>query len=278
MNTAYHAKGIGQVYARSGWDKDATWVGLIAGPYTEEHAHQDQGSLLLYKGGWLAHDAVVHTHSGIVQDAGLHALVRIDNGGAVIKQALGTKPAITALHKGQGYVHIAADVTPVYKNNPAVQMVQRELVFLEPNVVIVFDRVRTAAGTTQTWQLPSPVAPAVSGNAATITNGSHNLRVTRVAPSAAAMSVHSFAGTADFTTGGFRLDERLAGGDHRYLHVLSLDGGASSVNAQGETGVTVNLAGGGQATVTFERDAAGATLELGGNTIDLSEGVDALPY
>jgi hypothetical protein len=278
LNTAYHAKGIGQVYARSSWDKDATWVGLIAGPYTEEHAHQDQGSLLLYKGGWLAHDAVVHTHSGIVQSADLHALVRIDNGSTVIKQSLGTKSAITALHKGNGYVHVAADITPAYKNNAAVQMVQRELVFVQPNVVVVYDRVRTSAGTNQTWQLPTPVSPAISGNAATITNAGHNLRVTRIAPSAAQMSVHSFAGTADFTTGGFRLDERLAGGDHRYLHVLSLDGAASSVTASGETGVTVNLAGGGQAKITFERDHAGAQLELDGNTVDLGDGVDPLPY
>src|SRR5262249_30539068 len=62
---AYYASGIGELYARSGWDKHATWINLIAGPYTESHAHQDQGSLMVYKDGWLAYDAVVDSHSGL---------------------------------------------------------------------------------------------------------------------------------------------------------------------------------------------------------------------
>ena len=33
------------------------------------------------------------------------------------------------------------------------------MVYLQPNVVIVYDRVQTAPGTTQTWQLAAPVAP-----------------------------------------------------------------------------------------------------------------------
>src|SRR5678816_4918516 len=49
LGTAYYAPGIGEVYARSGWDTHATWVNLIAGPYTQSHAHQDQGSLMIYK-------------------------------------------------------------------------------------------------------------------------------------------------------------------------------------------------------------------------------------
>ncbi|MBA3452650.1 MAG: hypothetical protein H0T42_06065, partial [Deltaproteobacteria bacterium] len=50
LNTTHHVPGIGQIYARSGWDNQATWVNLTAGPYTESHAHQDQGSLMIYKG------------------------------------------------------------------------------------------------------------------------------------------------------------------------------------------------------------------------------------
>ena len=54
--------------ARAG-TKDATWINLIAGPYTQSHAHQDQGSLMIYKDGWLAYDANVDSHSGLHQDA-----------------------------------------------------------------------------------------------------------------------------------------------------------------------------------------------------------------
>ena len=277
MNTAYHAKGIGQVYARSGWDKNATWVNLIAGPYNESHAHQDQGSLLVFKGGWLASDANLYSKSGIMQDIGTHGLVRIDSGGAPLKQQLDTVSKITALKQSAKFFYVAADVTPAYKNNPAVQMVHREMVFLPPNVVVVFDRVKTVSGTSQTWQLPTPVAPTVSGNRATITSAGHTLEVTRVAPASASTSVFNFANNAAYS-GGFRLDTTVSGGDNRYLHVLSLDGGASSVAASGPTGVTVNLAGGGQATVAFNRDTTGATLTIGNSTTDLTAGVAALPY
>ncbi len=34
LPTEYHAPGIGELYARSSWDTHATWINLIAGPYT----------------------------------------------------------------------------------------------------------------------------------------------------------------------------------------------------------------------------------------------------
>ena len=68
LGTSYYAPGIGELYARSGWDKHATWVNLIAGPYTQSHAHQDQGSMMIYKDGWLAYDANVDSHSGLRQE------------------------------------------------------------------------------------------------------------------------------------------------------------------------------------------------------------------
>ncbi len=276
LNTAYHARGIGQVYARSGWDQAATWVNLIAGPYTESHAHQDQGSIMIYKGGWLAYDANVQSRSGLSQKAASHSLVRIDRAGAPLKQIASTTSTLAALKQGPGYVYASADLTPAYRNNPAVQKVHRELVYLAPNVVVVFDRVQTASDTTQTWQLASPVAPSLSGPSATFANAGHTLRVTRIAPSSAATSVYNYTADPDLK-GGYRLDERLPGGDQRYLHVLAVDGAVSSASASGATGVTLNLAGGGTATVSFVRDSVGATLVRNGVSTALGAGVDTLP-
>ncbi len=279
LDTTYHAIGIGELYARSGWDTGATWVNLIAGPYTESHAHQDQGSIMIYKGAWLAYDSNINSRSGLSQATTSHSLVRIDSGGAPVRQIANTISTMVALHKGAGYVYASADLTPSYNHDAAVQKVNRELLFLEPNVVIVFDRVNTASGTTQTWQLASPVSPAISGNQATFTNAGHSLAVTRIAPSAGAMSIYNFASDAGFT-GGFRLDERVAGGENQYLHVMSVDGAVSSAQSTGtaaQPGVIVNLANGKQATVAFNRDTAGATLTMNGTTIKLAAGVDTLP-
>ncbi|MEJ7603823.1 MAG: hypothetical protein WKG01_38410 [Kofleriaceae bacterium] len=279
LNTAYHARGIGEVYARSSWTDDATWMNLIAGPYTESHAHQDQGSIMIFKGDWLAYDSVIHSHSGLSQATTSHSLVRIDTGGAPIRQVATTVSRVEALRQGPGWLHVSADVTPAYNGNAAIQKVQRELVYLQPDVVVVFDRVVSTSGTTQTWQLATPVLPSISGNTTTITNGGHSLKVTRVAPTAATTSIHSFASASDFS-GGYRLDERVAGGDNRHLHVLAVDDGATSVTATGtsaQPGVQVQLASGVIATVAFDRDTVGGSLTLNGVTTTLTAGVLTLP-
>jgi hypothetical protein len=276
MGTAYYAKGIGELYARSGWDKHATWVNLIAGPYTETHAHQDQGSIMIFKDGWLAYDPVVDSHSGIDQETSTHGLVRIDSGGSPVRQIVGTDSKLQALAKGTGWLYASADLTPAYDGNAAVQKVHRELLYLEPDAVIVFDRVQSAGGTSQTWQLATPVQPAISGNTATVSNAGHTLKITRIAPSAGTMSTFDYRAGSDFN-GGFRLDEQQPGGDNRYLHVLGVDGAVTSSTAAGATGVTVHLIDGRTVTVTFNRDDAGAALTIDGVATTLAPGLAALP-
>jgi hypothetical protein len=275
MATDYYASGIGQIYSRSGWDKQATWVNLTGGAYTESHAHQDQGSLMIYKGGWLAADAIFATSNGIVQDTTSHSLVRIRSGSGDIKQKVNTESKTVALHQGDGWLHAAVDTTAAYGGDANVSKVQREMVYLKPNVVVVYDRVVTGSGTSQIWQIASPIRPAISGATATI-GGAHSLSVQRLAPASASSTATSLAGTGAYT-GGFRLDTTVAGGDVRYLHVLSLDGGATSATASGDSTVTVNLAGGGSATVAFDRANIGATLTYNGTTTALAAGVDDIP-
>ncbi len=276
MATAYFASGIGQVYARSSWDTSATWLNFSAGPYTEDHAHQDQGSLLLYKDGWLAYDGVIDSANGIIQETGSHSLVRIDQGGQPIKQKLKTASEMVGVHAGPGWVYAAADVTPAYAGNPSITKVEREIVYLQPDTVVVYDRVATAADTTQTWQLATPVSPAIAGTTATI-NAAHTLTVQRLVPaSGATSSAYRLASTSAYR-GGYRLDTKQTGGDRRYLHVLSIDGSVASATATGDTGVTVALANGETATIEFARDAIGATLTYKGATTNLGAGIDALP-
>jgi hypothetical protein len=275
LGTNYYGSGIGHIYTRSGWDRDATWVNLIGGAYTQSHAHQDQGSLLIYKGGWLAYDAVINSDNGIIQETGSHSLVRINNASGPIKQVVGTTSQTVALHAGADWLHTAVDVTAAYKNNASIGKVQRELVFLKPNVIVVYDRVTSAAGTTQTWELASPTAPALAGSVATIT-GAHSLRVQRVVPASANASVTNLANVTGYRA-GYRLEESVMGGDQRYLHVLSIDGAATSATAVNDTTVTVQLSNGKTATIAFERDNVGANLTYGGSAIALAPGVDVLP-
>lgn len=275
MGTDYYASGIGHIYSRSGWDKQATWVELIGGAYTESHAHQDQGSLMIYKGGWLAYDSVINSQNGIIQETGSHNLVQISSGGTPIKQVVGTTSKTVALHAGPGWLHAAVDVTAAYKNNPAITKVQREMVYLKPDVIVVYDRVTSAPGTTQKWLLASPSQPALSGATATI-SGAHTLRVQRLAPASASASVTNLANVSGYR-GGYRLEESVAGGDVRFLHVLSADGAVTSAVAQGASAVTLQLANGKTATVAFNLDQVGGTLVLDADAIPLTATIDSLP-
>jgi hypothetical protein len=272
LNTAYFAPGIGEIYARSGWDTHATWVNMIAGPYTQSHAHQDQGSLMLYKDGWLAYDAVINSASGLTQETTAHSLVRIDSGGSPIRQVGNTISKVVGLHQGDNWLYASADLTPAYNGASQVQKVNREMVYLQPNVVIVYDRIKSSSGTTQTWQLATPVSPAISGNTATIRNGGHTLTVQKLA--GGSMSSTSMTSVSGDYNGGYRLDEAMSGADNRFIHVLSIDGAATSATVSGDV-VTVNM-GGQTATVTFNHDAAGATMVYGGKTTTLDATVDML--
>jgi Heparinase II/III-like protein len=275
LGTAYHAPGIGQLYARSGWDTGATWINLTAGPFTESHAHQDQGALTLYKDGWLVYDANVDSASGLHQTLDAHSLVRIVDGGKTVEQRRGTTSKLVALHRGEGWLHAAADLTPAYAGNPAVQQVQREIVFIEPDTVVVYDRVTTRAGGQQVWQLATPVAPAISGARATVT-GAHTLSVQRVAPTSAAWAATDLRNVSSDFTGGYRLDATLPGGDQRYVHVLWTGSAVGSVTAQAE-GAALQLPGGRTASVRFNRDSIGCYLSIDGQELPLGPGVDKLP-
>ena len=188
----------------------------------------------------------------------------------------GSRPSspLVALHKGTKYLHAAADLTPAYKGQAAVTKIQRELVYIEPDVVVVYDRVTSKAGTEQVWQLVTPTRPTIAGARSTITSKGHTLTVDRVSADGAS-AVHELTSDSDFS-GGFRLETKLPGGDQRILHVLSVDGAVTQITAEAE-GATLTLAAGGTARVVFTRDSVGASLTLGGTTTNLGTGVDMLP-
>jgi hypothetical protein len=280
LGTAHYAPGIGELYARADWSKTATWLNLIGGPYTESHAHQDQGSLLFFKEEWLAYDPNVDSKSGLVQDVDAHNLVRLVKGTASVAQRNGTSKVL-AIHRGAGWVHGAVDTKPVY-GDASVQKVEREVVFLEPDCVVVFDRVTTTGTTSQVWQLSSPVKPSLNGATATFTGSKHKLTVQRVLPADAVSSVFSWVSDSDFTD-GFRLDQTTAAGAKQHLNVLWADNAVTSVtpsDAGGLLGVQIGLAGGRTATVRFSPTTVDGTLEITGGTpvnTTLRVGVDALP-
>lgn len=246
-----YASGTGQIYARSSWStatprarakrrglvSSATWLNLIAGPLTQSHAHQDQGSLMFYRSGWLVADAVLWSKGGVRQSGSLvglpdaHSLVRIE--GAQQRDSA-TAGKVLALHQGPGYLFASVDITGAYAG--AVQLVRRQVLWLMPDVVVVQDRVVSAAA--QTWQLVVPTAPAIAGTVATV----GRLKVTRLQPATGTWTTFDFRSNSDFT-GGYRLDQVQPAGDRTYVTVLAIDGAAAPAVTWSDIGCSFTLDG-----------------------------------
>ena len=288
LTPAYHAPGIGRVYARSSWQANATWINLMAGPYTESHAHQDQGSLMLYHNEWLLDDQNRRSHSGIRQEVTMHNLPRIDQGGSPIEMDYGASSVLVALDHQPTHTYMAVDVSPMYSGSADVARVEREMVFLPPSILVVFDRVEGASNTTRVWQLSSPITPTVAGPITTFAGQTTTLAVRRILPASPTVTVLNWATLDSDMLGGARLDvsESGAGGVSRFLHVFSLDGAVTSASADDSgtlRGVTMALSAGGSATVRFQNDSWGGTLQTFGSggapmlDVALVPGVETLP-
>ncbi len=283
LGLAHYAPGIGSLYMRGSWAKNATWVNLLGGPFTESHAHQDQGSILFFKEEWLAYDPNIESSSGLEQGVDRHNLVRFKKGAQPVPQVNGTSKVL-AVRRGEGWVHAAVDTKPVYKD-AAVTRSEREIVFLEPDVVVVFDRYATAADTVPVWQLSSPVNPTLTGNRATFRGAKHSLIVDRVPVVDSAFSVSQWKNLGEFKA-GFRFENTAAAaGAGQFLHVLSADDSVVSVTPSNDGvrfGVQLALKGGRTALVRFHPTMLDGTLELSGGggpavTETLRAGVTELP-
>jgi len=256
-----YATGIGEINARTSWSKTATWLHVKAGPYTQSHAHQDQGSLMLYKGTWLVPDSVLWSKGGVAQSTSpvgtvlAHSLVRVTNGANPIGQVYGSISQVTALHAGPGYIFAALDLSAAYKGT-VVSLMRRQVLWLQPDVVVIQDRVISPVLASQTWQLVVPTAPVISGGVATVTTGGHNLTVTRVAPATGTWVATSFKALNSDFTDGWRLDQTQPGGDRTFVTIISIDGATSS------------------AASTVQFSDIGCTFMLNNNQITLAAGID----
>jgi hypothetical protein len=283
----YHGAGTGQLFLRSGWDAGATWLSVVAGPYTESHAHHDQGHLLLYRDGWLAYDGNVDSHSGIHQEEETHNLVRLEVDGAVLRQVEGTASPLLALADDDQVTYLALDAAPAYGGAAGITTLEREVVWIKPGLLVVHDRVALAGGTVRkVFQLNAPTLPVATADRVTVTGPGSTLELFPVHPAGLPVLVLDWPGEdADFLD-GHRIDiADSAAGETRFLHVLALDGVATSVSeaaVAGALGAAVDLVDGTHATVLFQDSgpAASATVVDGGHTLYSSTfglGVAALP-
>ncbi|HVK64526.1 MAG TPA: hypothetical protein VM694_08630 [Polyangium sp.] len=287
LHPTYHAAGTGSVSFRNGWDTKATWGTFMAGPFTESHAHRDQGSLLIYQGEWLAYDQNILSHSGIYQNEEAHNLVRIEQNGATVTMQNGAANLV-ALHDTPHFLYLRADITPVYAGKGAVGRVDREVLFLKgPGAFLVMDRVDTNDGAQAVWQLNAPISPTSLGQGWEVNGAQSSLEVRPLFPALPSGEVLAWPALESEMSGGYRLDVRdpAAGGQARFLMLLAPGGAVASAtptSSAGTIGAKVAFDDGTSVEVGFGEDQAGGTMKLtaGGSTVfdgALPKAIDTLP-
>ncbi|MFN0185335.1 MAG: hypothetical protein ACKVQR_16100 [Aquabacterium sp.] len=277
LPTARWSSGTGQLSVRSAWATSATHVNFICGPYSESHAHRDQGSFVLFKGNWLAFDANINSHSGLVQDEAAHNLVRVEKNGTVQTQRWDASCNLLALADNAVYSYAVADVTPMYAGSATVTKVQREVLLLKPATLVVLDRVDTSgSGVRRVWTLNLPTTPTVSGDRLTAWNGSSQLDVRRLAPTGLTSQVLSWPAIDPDVEAGSRVDvAHTTGNGSVFLNVIGADqayGNAVRSDQTGQTGAVITLANGDVATLRFNNASTGGTIDVrtSGNVVKTS--------
>lgn len=207
----YHATDAAQLYARNDWTTNAMWFNFTAGPYTESHAHQDQGAFTLFAGGdWVAVTANIWSHSGIEQDPEVHNVVRFIKNGQTVEQHLNTTSTMTVTSTGpHGAVSATADLTPAYGGDPAVQSWHRTIGFGDRHL-LVSDQFSLGAGTSAVFQVNTKVQPVVVGDKVQI--GNVTMRV--IQPANPTITVKDWSQNSEYN-GGWRID--VKGGNTRYV-------------------------------------------------------------
>ncbi|MBF0430750.1 MAG: heparinase II/III family protein [Fibrobacteria bacterium] len=162
----YFSERMGDLFARTSWDTNATWVHFKAGYFYESHAHQDQGSFSIYNASWQAVTENIHTHSGIHQSTDVHNVIRFNNGGEVIPQRRSETDASEMIFYDSSNVLIArADLSKIYSRSEQVKSWTRNILFNRAkNTLSVKDTFDIESGITATWQLNTPVEPVVDGD------------------------------------------------------------------------------------------------------------------
>jgi hypothetical protein len=317
---AHLASGIGKVYARSDWTDDATWLRFECGDFWNNHQHYEVGNFEIFRrdllaaesgeyidyGGAHAINWLIRTvaHNGLLvhqpdeaswkqmRDGGR---THPANDGGQAKRFDWVSPTldawkakresyergdIVAYANDPAFCYVAGDCTKAYAPSKLSFWI-RQIVFLRPTTVVVFDRVvATKPEYAKTWLLHMRREPVVEGSTITIRNGKGLLTAVSLLPEKAAIRAiegYGYGGQAyepERKTGlseeaiRWRIEVQPPApqAEDLFLHVLSTADAPPTVErVRKGSAVGARI---GDAEVLFE-GKVGGTLAVGGKTVPL---------
>jgi hypothetical protein len=161
---AYYVPGVMQFYTRSDWTKDATAVSIQSNP-SLSHGHVDAGTFQINrKGRWVTKEATGYSvgfkDCGCNDMAAHNGLLFGGKGPVQIIYAGYGPPRVVRLENRPEYAYLATDLSRFYNwrqkdeytrhdkyakppYESGVQTVVREFVYLRPDTLVVFDRMKS---------------------------------------------------------------------------------------------------------------------------------------
>ena len=196
---SYYASGTGNIFSRTSWAEDATFVHYITGIYDQSHAHQEQGAFMIFKDDFLTVSNNIFSTSGIHDETTCHNVLRFMNGATVIPQNNGTATMTHSFGSG-GDFEATSNLKGVYSSSLVSSWI-RHVEFTD-GVFTVTDDYSTTGGASAIFQVNTPVQPSVAGNV--ITAG--NLRVTVITPASPTIALVEMSTTGGGFNSGWRID------------------------------------------------------------------------
>jgi len=188
---ARHFENMGQVFMRSGMGPQDTYLMFRCGGFLQQHCHYDNLHFALYHKGFLALDTgtrhrereiVAHMKNYYSQTVA-HNCVLIHQPDEPIAPHWGVKgqanyggqhrvgdSQLVAFETNDDYTYVAGDATVCYQHSQQdvpvkCDLVTRQIVYLMPNHLVIFDRVSaTDASYRKDWLLHTVNEPDIQGD------------------------------------------------------------------------------------------------------------------
>ena len=205
------ASGLNRVFSRTGWGDDAAWLNYRLGWNGVDHQMADGNHFELYRNGeWLTKGRAGYANiaEGIASSEFYNTVTigndrpldrddsdwRIDlwRRGSQWNLVSDGDPTLLAHSANELYTYVWGDATPLYNSSSegatAVQHASRSLLWLKPDVVVVYDRAESRGpGYAKRFWLQLAEPATVRGQqAVSTTPGGQQLMVTTLLPAGAA--------------------------------------------------------------------------------------------
>jgi hypothetical protein len=252
----HFGEGLGQIFARTSWNADATWFSYQLAWQSVDHRHGDGNTFGLYRRGeWLTKERAgygphfensdQHNTLAIENDRPNHAgddrVASYWKRGSQYNYLHGEDGKLLARSFGKGFVYALGDATGFYNSTHEdvrdVTHASRSIVWIKPDHVVIYDRASTGKeGRFKRFFLHTPGAGAVTGDLVrVVTQKGQQLFVKALLPRGAVIRAELHAARSqeekpaqgDPMTAVVRVEPAKVERDVRFLHVLQgADAGA----------------------------------------------------